>query len=78
MIGGKHWGQIGFDDCKNEHDWTTDEIGALKLFADVTGVAITRDRSMEELVEANSVWHRAGKCSDSWRRAPKRFRSPWI
>jgi signal transduction histidine kinase len=54
MIRGKHWGQIGFDDCHNEHDWTTDEINTLKLLADVIGVAITRERSMEELLEAQS------------------------
>jgi signal transduction histidine kinase len=54
MIRGKHWGQIGFEDCGNEHDWTTDEITTLRLFADVIGVAITRERSMEELLEAQS------------------------
>jgi PAS domain S-box-containing protein len=54
MISGKHWGQIGFEDCKNEHDWSTDEINTLKLLADVIGVAITRERSMEELLTANS------------------------
>jgi PAS domain S-box-containing protein len=54
MIGGQHWGQIGFHDCNNERDWTADEISPLKLFADVVGVAITRERSMEELLEANS------------------------
>jgi transcriptional regulator with GAF, ATPase, and Fis domain len=54
MIRGKRWGQIGFDDCDNERDWTTDEISTLRLFADVIGVAITRERSREELLEAQS------------------------
>ena len=53
MIRGKHWGQIGFDDCNNEHDWTPEEINTLKLFADVIGAAITRERSVEDLLEAN-------------------------
>jgi signal transduction histidine kinase len=58
MIRGTHWGQISFtrfEDCGNEHDWTRDEISTLKLFADVIGVAITRERSMEELIEAQSA-----------------------
>ena len=54
MIGGKQWGLVTFHDCHNEHDWTTDEIRTLKLFADVIGVAITRERSREELLEAQS------------------------
>jgi signal transduction histidine kinase len=52
MIGRKQWGTVSFYDCQNEHDWTTDEIGTLKLFADVVGVAITRERSREELLGA--------------------------
>lgn len=54
MIRGKRWGQIAFDDCSNERDWTTDEISTLRLFADVIGVAITRERSREELLEAQN------------------------
>jgi signal transduction histidine kinase len=54
MIRGKRWGQIGFDDCGNERDWTTDEISTLRLFADVVGVAITRERSIVELLDAQS------------------------
>lgn len=54
MIGGKQWGLFSFHDCQNEHDWTTDEISTLKLFADVIGVAITRESSMEELLKTQS------------------------
>jgi signal transduction histidine kinase len=54
LISGKHWGVISFHDCQNEHDWTTDEISTLKLFANVIGVAITRERSMKELLQAQS------------------------
>jgi signal transduction histidine kinase len=54
MIGGKQWGSVAFYDCQHERDWTTDEISTLRLFADVIGVAITRERSRDELLEAQS------------------------
>ncbi len=57
IIHGKHWGQIGFDDCSNERDWTEDEISTLKLLADVIGVTITRERSMEELHARDVLLH---------------------
>jgi GAF domain-containing protein len=50
LISGKQWGLIYFHDCQNERDWTTDEISTLKLFANVIGVAITRENSMVELL----------------------------
>ena len=55
MIQGRHWGQIGFDDCTNERDWTEDEIGSLKLLADVIGVTITRERYIADLANANTI-----------------------
>jgi PAS domain S-box-containing protein len=57
IIHGKHWGQIGFDDCSNERDWTEDEISTLKLLADMIGVTITRERSMEELHARDVLLH---------------------
>ena len=54
VIRAKQWGHISFHDCQNEHDWTTDEISTLRLFADVIGVAITRERTMEALLEVQS------------------------
>ena len=55
IVHGKHWGQIGFDDCSNERDWTEDEINTLKLLADVIGVTITRERYIAELANANTI-----------------------
>jgi len=57
IIHGRHWGQIGFDDCSNERDWTEDEISTLKLLADVIGVTITRERSLEELNARDLLLH---------------------
>lgn len=57
IIHGKYWGQIGFDDGSNAFDWTEDEISTLKLLADVIGITITRDRSMEELRARDALLH---------------------
>jgi len=43
-VEGRHWGQIGFDDCRSEHDWTADDIKILTMLAEVIGAAITRER----------------------------------
>ncbi len=49
MVGGRHWGQIGIDDCQGERDWSADEIDVLQLLASVVGAAITRERSLKEI-----------------------------
>ena len=49
MVHGRHWGQIGIEDCCGEREWSEDEITALQMFAGVVGGAITRERSLEEL-----------------------------
>jgi GAF domain-containing protein len=38
----KWWGTIGFDDMANEREWTSAEIDALKVAANVLGAAIQR------------------------------------
>jgi len=55
MLRGSYWGHIGIDDCHSEHDWTADEISTLKMFADLIGVAITRERYVEQLGNANTI-----------------------
>src|SRR6185437_3852764 len=49
IIRGQHWGSVSFDDCNSEREWLPDEINALHLFANLIGVAITRERSQEEV-----------------------------
>jgi hypothetical protein len=49
MVGGRQWGNVSFDDCHSEREWTSDELDTLKLMANVIGVAITRERSMLEV-----------------------------
>lgn len=57
MVRDKHWGTVGFDDCSGEHEWSPDEVRALKMLANLIGVAITRERSIEELRSRDELLH---------------------
>ena len=54
-VEGSLWGHLGFDDCTTERAWSSAEIDILKIFADMIGGAITRERYVEELKNANTV-----------------------
>jgi len=41
---GRLWGHIGLDDCREEREWSTAEIGALKTLAEVIGAAVSAHR----------------------------------
>jgi PAS domain S-box-containing protein len=49
FVEGKWWGQIGFDDCSEEREWSAAEVGALGAAAGTLGAAIRRRRIEEEL-----------------------------
>jgi diguanylate cyclase (GGDEF)-like protein/PAS domain S-box-containing protein len=47
MLNGVYSGEIVFDDCKGEHEWTQAQINILKLLAEFIGTAASRERSRE-------------------------------
>src|ERR1700691_4254459 len=49
MLNGIYSGQIVFDDCKGEHEWTRAQINILKLLAEFIGTAAERERTHEDL-----------------------------
>lgn len=49
FLDGKFWGQIGFDDCSRQRQWSQPEIDALQIAAGVIGGAIKSIRVEEEL-----------------------------
>jgi PAS domain S-box-containing protein len=49
FVEGRWWGQIGFDDCSEEREWSAAEVGALGAAAGTLGAAIRRRRIEEEL-----------------------------
>lgn len=42
-----NWGQIGFDDCERERDWTPSEIDALQSVVNIFGAALVK-RKIEQ------------------------------
>jgi PAS domain S-box-containing protein len=49
FVEGRWWGQIGFDDCLKEREWSAAEVGALGAAAGTLGASIRRRRIEEEL-----------------------------
>ena len=48
------WGYIGFDDCETEREWTQVEIDALRTAAGTIGAAVQRQRTEEQLRQAEA------------------------
>jgi PAS domain S-box-containing protein len=49
FVEGEWWGQIGFDECFAEREWSAAEMEALKAAASTLGAALQRRRIEEEL-----------------------------
>lgn len=49
MASGQWWGFLGFDDCKQERDWSSAEIDVLQTAAALIGGAIEREQSVGKL-----------------------------
>lgn len=49
MLNGLYSGEIVFDDCKGEREWTPNQISVLKLLAEVIGTVAARERTREDL-----------------------------
>jgi diguanylate cyclase (GGDEF)-like protein/PAS domain S-box-containing protein len=55
MVDGKYWGQISFDACGTEREWTSADTDILKTLASLIGTTIKRERYVEELANANTI-----------------------
>jgi diguanylate cyclase (GGDEF)-like protein/PAS domain S-box-containing protein len=49
MLNGVYCGELVFDDCRGEHEWTAAQINILKLLAEFIGTVVTRERARDEL-----------------------------
>ena len=58
FVQGRWWGFIGFDECREEREWSAAEIGALGAAAGTLGAAIRR-RQVEEELRASEERYRA-------------------
>ena len=52
FVGGEWWGFVGFDDCVTDRDWSQAELDALRVAADTLGAAISRDRAIHGMQDA--------------------------
>jgi diguanylate cyclase (GGDEF)-like protein/PAS domain S-box-containing protein len=52
-------GLIGFDDCRNEREWSVAEIDALKTMAELIGAAVARDAHLKSLADAQRIIERS-------------------
>jgi diguanylate cyclase (GGDEF)-like protein/PAS domain S-box-containing protein len=55
MRNGIYCGEIVFDDCKGEHEWTRTQVNILKLLAEFIGTAATRERQREDVRYRDSL-----------------------
>jgi diguanylate cyclase (GGDEF)-like protein/PAS domain S-box-containing protein len=51
----KWLGQIGFNDCHSERDWTAADIDTIKTVAELVGAAIARTTHLQKLDDANHI-----------------------
>ncbi len=51
FLDGKWWGLIGFDDCLHERQWTSTEINALKIVAEMIAIVIEKQNKNKILKE---------------------------
>lgn len=49
MVGRKWWGFLGFDDCKEERNWSSEEVHVLKTAAALIAGAVERERADERI-----------------------------
>jgi diguanylate cyclase (GGDEF)-like protein/PAS domain S-box-containing protein len=55
MVDARYWGHITIDVCRQERDWNSAEVDALRTLADLIGTAITRERHLAEIAKANTI-----------------------
>lgn len=55
FVGGRLWGNLGFDDCESERNWSIAEVGALRSAASTLGAAVARREVEVRLREAEDT-----------------------
>jgi len=55
FVGGVFWGFVGFDECKEERNWSEDEFSILKAFSNSIAEAIERSQMEQKLAQAKEI-----------------------
>lgn len=58
------WGFIGFDDCKEEREWTNLEVDSIRTVADIIGTTIRRNENENELTRSKERFQLAIESSN--------------
>jgi PAS domain S-box-containing protein len=65
FINKKSWGAIGFDDYEQQRQWTSAEVDALKVAADILGAAIQREQADSAVQESERIYRQAIEAADA-------------
>ncbi len=55
FVDGHWWGQVGFDNCTEEREWSDAEIDTVKTLAELIGGSLARERHIKELADAARI-----------------------
>lgn len=55
FVDGKWWGQVAFDNCKDEREWSAAEIDTVKTLAELIGGSLARAKHVKELSDAGRI-----------------------
>lgn len=55
FVDGHWWGQVAFDNCKDERAWSAAEIDTVKTLAELIGGSLARARHIKELADAARI-----------------------
>jgi diguanylate cyclase (GGDEF)-like protein/PAS domain S-box-containing protein len=55
LANGSRWGTLTFEDCQGERSWTSEQLSALRILAELIGTAVTRERSLEDVRQRDEL-----------------------
>ncbi len=59
FVKGEWWGTLGLDDMRNEREWTSAEIDALKIAAGILSAALQRQEAEAAVQESERIYRQA-------------------
>ncbi len=65
FVKGEWWGTLGLDDMREEREWTTSEIEALKIAVGILGAAVQRQEAEAAVQESERIYRQAIEAADA-------------
>ena len=73
MVDDQYWGFVGFDECKYERQWESDEESLLRTMASTFGSAIKLNNALDKLLKNNTELNNAVDRAEAAVRAKSEF-----